>query len=107
MLISLKKKNSKMAKVLLEVNQKEKANCKLICCPLHYSCIKCAQRTTAVLGVYKDDQDRHLEPSGYSQEYPSDRLVTSLFIGFFFFCDKILDYSDLRRESLTMAQFDR
>lgn len=94
-----------MVKVLLEANQKVKANCKLICCPLHYSCIKCAQRTTAGLGVYKDD--RHLVPSGYSQEYPSVRLVTSLLIGFFFSCDKILDYSDLRRESLTVAQFDR
>lgn len=72
-----------MVKVLLEANQKVKANCKLICCPLHYSCIKCAQRTTAGLGVYKDD--RHLVPSGYSQEYPSVRLVTSLLVGFFFF----------------------
>ena len=72
-----------MAKVLLEVNQKVKENCKLICCPLHYPCIKCARRTTAVLGVYKDDQDRHVLPSGYSQKYPSVRLVASVLITFF------------------------
>lgn len=74
-----------MAKVLLEVNQKVEANCKLICCPLHYPCIKCARRATAVLGMYKDGQDRHMLPSRYSQECPSVRLVASVLIAFFFF----------------------